>query len=328
MIFRRIWLTLAILMAVAFTFILPGQALAQKKAGVLATVDGTDISVEDFNKEMLRVQLAVLNSGKVLSCPQVTKLRTEVAEGLVRRELLFQEAKKKVKVTEAEVNDEMKKLKDQYGSDANFTAALSASNVTPATLKAQIERTLLIQKYIETQFSSKVTVTDQEIRAAYDRNRDSFRQPEQVKASHILVKVDAQADAKKKAEARKKIDDVKARVAQKQDFESLARTYSEDPSGSKGGDIGYVARGQVLKPFEDVLFALKTGEVSDVVETPLGYHLIKATDRKAETVIPFETLKDQLAKALKQEKGQQEATASIGKVREATKVTITLPPEE
>jgi peptidyl-prolyl cis-trans isomerase C len=327
MIFRRIWLTLAILMVVASAFILPNIAQAQKKNGVLATVNGTDVSAEDFNKEMLRVQLAVLNSGKLLTCPQITKLRTEVAEGLVRRELLFQEAKKKVKVTDAEINEEMKKLKDQYGSEANFTAALNASNVTPATLKAQIERTLLIQKYIETQFSSRVTVTDQEIRAAYDRNRDSFRQPEQVKASHILVKIDP-ADAKKKAEARKKIDDVKAKVAQKQDFESLARTYSEDPSGSKGGDIGYVARGQVLKSFEDALFALKTGEVSDVVETPLGFHLIKATDRKAETVIPFETLKDQLAKALKQEKGQQEATASIGKVREATKVTITLPPEE
>jgi peptidyl-prolyl cis-trans isomerase C len=251
-----------------------------------------------------------------------------VAEGLVKRELLYQEAKKKVKVTEAEINEETKKLKDQYGSEANFTAALNASNVTPTALKAQIERTLLIQKYIETQFSSRVTVTDQEIRAAYDRNRDSFRQPEQVKASHILVKIDPQGDAKKKAEARKKIDDVKAKVAQKQDFESLARTYSEDPSGSKGGDIGYVARGQVLKSFEDALFALKTGEVSDVVETPLGFHLIKATDRKPETVIPFETLKDQLAKAIKQEKGQQEANTYIGKVREATKVTITLPPEE
>jgi parvulin-like peptidyl-prolyl isomerase len=99
-------------------------------------------------------------------------------------------------------------------------------------------------------------------------------------------------------------------------------------SSSKGGDLGYISRGQVLKPFEEALFVLKPGEVSGVVETSLGYHLIKAAERKPETALPFESLKDRLGVFLKQEKGQKEANAYIDKIRAQAKVEISLPPEE
>jgi len=168
-------------------------------------------------------------------------------------------------------------------------------------------------------------VTDKEVRSWYDRNRDSFRQPEQVRASHILIKADSEA---KKTEARKKIGEILEKVRQGQDFASLARTYSEDTTGPKGGDLGYIRHGQVIKPFEEALFALKVGEVSNVVETNFGYHLIKAVDRKPETTTPFENVKDQLRTALKREKGQQEANAYAAREREKARVEIYLPTEE
>ncbi|HME42725.1 MAG TPA: peptidylprolyl isomerase [Syntrophorhabdales bacterium] len=328
-------LTLAITVAAVMPCMLcaaeqkqPAATAAAQKPGVVAVVNGSDIPVDDFYREMNRLQRLLLQTGKPLTCPQITKLRTEVVEGLVRRELLYQEAKKSVKVTEAEINEEMKKLKEQYPSETDFTNALSVMKISSATLRAQVERALLIQKLIETQFASKVVVTDKEIWAYYDRNRESFRQPEQVRASQILIKTDPRWDDAKKAAARKKIEEIKQKIQQKQDFESLARTYSEDPSSAKGGDLGYIRTGQVLKPFEEALFVLKPGEVSDIVETSLGYHLIKATDRKPEMTVPFETLKDQLRMLMKQEKGQQEANAYIAKVREKAKVEIFLPSEE
>ena len=140
---------------------------------------------------------------------------------------------------------------------------------------------------------------------------------------HILIKLDGGKPA-----ARKKIGDILEKARQGQDFASLARTYSEDQTGPNGGDLGYVRPGQIMKPLEDALFALKPGEVSDVVETGLGYHLLKAMDRKPEMTVPFEQIKDRLRTLLKQEKGQQEANASIAKVREGAHVEITLPPEE
>ena len=230
-------------------------------------------------------------------------------------------------MSEAEVNEAVKKLRDQYAGDAEFANALTAMGLTPQSLKTEVERTLVIDKMIETEFTPKAVVTDKEIRAYYDQNRDSFREPEQVRASHILVRVDPKSDAGKKAAARKKIEEVRARIREKQDFESLARTYSEDPTGAKGGDLGYIRQGQVLKPIEEALFALKPGETSDIVETGLGYHIVKAGDRKPELTVPFEKVKDQLRTLLKQQKGRQDADVYTQKLREKAKVEISLPPE-
>jgi peptidyl-prolyl cis-trans isomerase C len=301
---------------------------AGQKAGVIAVVNGSDVALDDFYRELLRLERLLLNTGRPLTCAQIARLRTEAAEGLVRRELLYQESKSKVKVTDAEINSELKKLKDQYPSENDFSATLGSMNISPASLRAQVERALSIQKMIDSQFASKANVDDKEIWSYYDKNRASFRQPEQVKASQIFIKADPGWDEAKKSAARKKIDEIRTKLKQGQDFESLARTYSEDPSGAKGGDLGYIRIGQVLKPFEEALFALKPGEISDVVETNLGYHIIKASDRKPETTIPFEKLRDQLRALLKQEKGLKEANAYIAKVREKAKVDIFLPPEE
>jgi len=299
----------------------------QKKPGVVAVVNGSEISLDDFTRELARVERLVLNTGKPLTCRQITKLRTEVVEGMVRQELLYQESKKSIKVSDAEIDGQLKKLKEQYASEADFTNALSVLKISPASFRSQVERSLSVQRLVETRFAAKAEVTDKEIRAYYDRNRESFRQPEQVRASHILIKADP-GDEGKKAAARKKIGEILEKVRQGQDFASLARTYSEDATGAKDGDLGYIRQGQVMKPFEEALFSLKTGEVSGVVETRLGYHLIKAVDRKPEMTIPFENLKDQLRALLKQEKGQQEANASIGKAREKARVEIWLPEEE
>jgi peptidyl-prolyl cis-trans isomerase C len=300
---------------------------AEKKPGVVAVVNGSEITLDDFTRELLRVQRFVLNTGKPLTCRQIAKLRTEVVEAMVRQELLYQESRKSVKVSDAEIDGQVKKLKDQYASEADFTNALGVLKLSPAAFRTQVERSLYVARLVETRFAAKAEVTDKEIRAYYDKNRDSFRQPEQVRASHILIKADP-GDEGKKAAARKKIGEILDKVRQGQDFASLARTYSEDATGPKDGDLGYIKQGQVMKPFEETLFALKTGEVSGVVETNLGYHLIKAVDRKPEMTIPFENLKDQLRTLLKQEKGREEANASIGKVREKAAVVISLQAED
>lgn len=298
-----------------------------QKTGVVAIVNGVEVPASDFWLELLKVERAVLGTGRPLTSPQIARLRNEIAEALVRRELLYQESKSKVKVTDAEIAAEVKKLKDQYASESEFSSALSSMSISQASLKAQVERALSIQKLVD-RFASKVAIDDKEVWAYYDRNRASFRQPEQVKASQILVKTDPTWDEAKKTAARKKIDEIRSKLKAGQDFASLARTYSDDPSGAKGGDLGYIRTGQVLKPFEDALFSLKPGETSDVVVTNIGFHIIKASDRKPETTIPFESLKDRLRTSLKQEKGQQEANAHIARVREKARVEIFLPPEE
>jgi len=302
---------------------------AEKKTSAVAVVNGSEIDVEDYNREMVRLQRLVLGANRPLTCSQVSALQKEVVEGLIRRELLFQESRRRgIQVSQAQIDEEMKKLKARYASENDFIHALSAMKVSPESLRMQVERALAIQAIIDKEFAPKAAVTDGETWSYYDRNRDSFREPEKMKASHILVKSDSRWEEAKKAEARKKIEKVRDQARNGQDFATLAKTHSEDPSAAQGGDLGYVRPGQVVKPFEEALFSLKPGEMSDIVETPLGYHLIKAGDRQPEKTIPFESLKDQLKLLLKQEKGKEEANQYIGKIRDTAKVEIFLPPDQ
>lgn len=293
----------------------------ERKPGVVAVVNGSEINLDTFTVELYRAERLVLNAGRPLSALQVTRLKSEVLEALVRQELLYQEARKTVRVTDTEIAGELEKLKDQFQNASDF------ARLTPV-LRVQVERGLAIRKYIDSAYVSKATVTDTEIRSYYDGHRDGFRQPEQVKAAYIFIKVDPQWNETKKAEAKKKIEDINKKLSAGEDFASLARTNSDDITGARGGDLGYVQQGQLNKPVEEALFALKPGEVSSIVETKVGYNLVKAIERKPETTLPFENVKDQLRTALRQEKGQQEAYAYIAKAREKAAVETFLPAED
>lgn len=326
---KTIVFTLCMMIGTISTVIYPDLSAAQGKTGTLAVVNGVEIPVNDFLNELNRVQRQFVATGKPLTTQQLARLRTEVAEGLVRRELLYQESRKKVRISESEINDQLKQVKARYATEADFNNALNVMKITQETLRAQIERSLSMQKFIETEFSSKSIVTEQEVRDYYDRNKDSLYQPEQVRISHILIKTDPQWDTSKKDEARKKLVAIRTKIQKGQSFEAIAKDSSEDKtSASRGGDIGYISKGQILKPLEDVVSTMKVGEVSDVVETSLGFHLIKATDRKPEMLLPFESVKARIEELLKQEKGRKEAIAYLAKVREKAKVEIFMPPEE
>jgi peptidyl-prolyl cis-trans isomerase C len=179
---------------------------------------------------------------------------------------------------------------------------------------------LAIQQFIDAHIAQKATVSDQEIKTFYESRPALFKQPEQVRASHILIKVEPQADESHKTAARKKIQKIQQRLQKGEDLAALAQEFSQCPSSAKGGDLGYFRRGQMVKPFEEAAFALKPGEVSDVVETKFGYHLIKVIEKKSETTIAFEDIKDRLEQYLKQEKVQKEVSLYAQKLKEKAKV--------
>jgi len=134
------------------------------------------------------------------------------------------------------------------------------------------------------------------------------------------IKVDPQADELKRAEARKRIEEIHQKLQKGEDFATLAKAFSEGPSRAKGGELGYFKQGQMVKPFEETAFALRPGEVSDLVETRFGYHLIKVIERKPEATIAFEDVKDRLVHYLKQEKTQKEVSLYVQKLKEKAKV--------
>jgi peptidyl-prolyl cis-trans isomerase C len=301
------------------TFVLAEETPPPTDKG--AVVNGTVITQAELDSQMKIVMDRLRASGRLPDVSQLDQMRSQVLENLIARELLYQESQKKgIKISEEEVNEQLIKLKTQFPTEAEFNNALIRMNLTEASIKEKLQRDLALKKLIEDEVAPKVTVSDSDIRAFYENNPETFKQPERVKASHILIKVDPKADPSQKAEAQKKIDLVSAKLQKGEDFGALAKEYSEGPSAPKGGDLGYFTRGQMVKPFEEAAFAMKPGEVSGMVETRFGYHLIKVTDKTPEGTMPYDDVKDRLGEFLKQQKIQEEINVYVKRLEEKAKI--------
>ena len=178
-----------------------------------AVVNGTVISQVELDSQMKIVVDRLRASGRLPDVSQLDQIRSQVLENLIARELLYQECQKKgIKISEEEVNKQLINLKAQFPNEAEFNNAITRMNLTEAGVKEKLQRDLATKKLIEDEVAPKVTVSDSDIRAFYENNPETFKQPERVKASHILIKVDPKADASQKAEAQKKIDSVQAKL--------------------------------------------------------------------------------------------------------------------
>ena len=296
---------------------------ADKKApgDMIAVVNGSIISKGEFDRVRDYELRRAAQSGQQIPEAQMQKIENSILDSLIVGELLYQESKKKgIQVKPETVNEQLAVIKKRFPSEAEFDKALEKNNMTVSKIRADISRDMAIQQLIDQEVDQKVKTTDEESKAFYDANPKFFQQPERVKASHILIKVDDGASEEKKAEARKKIKDIQQKVQKGEDFAALAKTYSEGPSAPKGGDLDYFGRGQMVKPFEDVAFSLKPNETSDIVETKFGYHLIKVVDKQPAKKMTYAEVKDRINKRLKDQKLKTERQLYFDKLKKDAKI--------
>ena len=315
--FWRLLIVLTLITLASPAYVGESQSAEQK----VAVVNGTVINQAEFDSEMNRVLERLQRTGRFPNDLERSQIKKQVLENLIARELLYQESQKKgIKVDQKEIEEQITALKGRFPSEVEFKNALSTANLTEADLRFQFERDVAIRKLLDDQIGGKSTVSEKESRAYYDSNLASFKKSEQVRASHILIKVDPGADEAKKAEARTKIESLQAKLKNGEDFGALAKEYSEGPSGPKGGDLGFFGRGQMVKPFEETAFSMKPGQVSGMVETRFGYHLIMVTERTPESTLSYEEVKDRLEQYLKQQKVQEEIAAYVETLKSNAKI--------
>ncbi len=153
-------------------------------------------------------------------------------------------------------------------------------------------------------YRDKVNVTQEEIKTHYEENIDDFIIQKQARARHILIKVSPDADPQKVEEVRKRAEEILARAKKGEDFASLAMKYSEGPTAKQGGDLGYFTRGRMVKEFEDAAFSLNPGELSPVVRTQFGFHIIKLEDLREERVRVLDEVRKSIESTLRDQKAQ------------------------
>jgi len=322
------WVVLTALVLVSVTSLLVAAEKGVSKDNV-ALVNGSTITRADLDRLMASARGRLSRAGKGLSGSQLTEMKKQALENLIDRELLYQESQRQgIKVDEAVINEEIDALKKRFPSEAELKKSLARMNLSETAMRLEFTQGRAIQQLIDKEFGQKVSVADKDVKAYYDKYPDFFKQPEQVQARHILIKVSPQAEEAAKAEGRKKLENVQQKLHKGGDFAELAKEFSQCPSSADGGKLGSFKRGQMVKPFEDAAFALKAGEVSDIVETKFGYHLIEVTDKQPETTISYEDVKDRLKQYLRQEEIQKEVRVYVETLKEKAEVERFLPEKQ
>lgn len=312
-----------LILLVLAVFLFPTCAKGQETGGkVSAKVNGKPIYTEQIDREMERYLAQYAQYGMQPSEEDRAKIREQVIEQLIARELLLQEAEsQKIKADQEEVDKQLEQIKERSGSEENFNNALAqAGFASEADFRKEIEEAFILQELIENRLVKDLTVSDQDAREYYDANPAQFVQPEQVHARHILIKLAQDASKEDEDAAYAKIKQVQQELAKGADFAELAQKYSEGPSGPQGGDLGYFGKGQMVKPFEDAAFAMEPGDISDVVRTQFGLHLIKVEDKKPSSVIDFDTVKPQLLDMLLNQKKSEMLQEHIEALKVSAKI--------
>jgi peptidyl-prolyl cis-trans isomerase C len=286
---------------------------------VLARVNGQDVKKADLDRLVRDMELG---QGPIPSDRRDEVLRTAL-DRLITYTVLSQEAKaRNVTATDAEVDQRVKEMQQQFPNEDAFKKALTDRSMTLEALRSDTRKDLVINKMMEAEVSSAPAASDEEARDFYAKNPDKFKQGEQVRASHILIRVDEKADAAAKQKARAEIDAVLKRAKAGEDFAALAKQHSQDGSAAQGGDLSYFVRGQMVPAFEEAAFSLQPGQISDVVTTPFGYHIIKVTDHKAATTVPLEQVNDRVKQFLTGQKKQQKADEFIAGLKQKSKIEV------
>ena len=246
---------------------------------------------------------SVLKNPRMAQSPKENIIKTieSICQSVLEKKALLLLASKHSSykpLTEKEINDEYQRVVTRYKGEANLERMLKRDGLSLDYFKDMIKDNLVVRRYIDA-YRDAIEVKDAELEVEYNNNRARFVTKPQVKASHILKKLPKDATDDIKKTVRAEIDAILAKLKQGADFAETAKVESACPSGAKGGDLGFFSAERMVKPFSDAAFKMEKGEISDVVETQFGYHIIKVTDKQKGGQKTLAEVKDQLTQNLR-----------------------------
>lgn len=293
---------------------------AKRLEGVIARVNGSIIDSKSFYAEVDRIS----RRNPRIPADRLARIENNILTRLIDRELVNQAIEKEgIEVTEAELKASFKEYKKRFQSDEQFENYLKHGKITVDTITKRLRDKRSLEKLIEAKGELKVTA--KEATVFYDKNIKFYTEQAKVKASHILLKLPPNATAEQEKSVLTKIKKLASRLKKGDDFATLAKEFSEGPSKTKGGDLGYFGRKQMLKPFSDKAFDMKKGQTSGPVKTRYGYHLIRVYDSKLERKKPFAEVEEQISKSLRNKKYYKERRRLLQVLKEGAKIVSNLP---
>jgi peptidyl-prolyl cis-trans isomerase C len=307
----------------------PSATEENKIPPVVARVNGEEITEKQYISMWYTLQRARMriNRSKAMDPKYMDAMRLETIDRLVILALLSQRAdalntQPDPKDVESKIQ-EMKALR-MAGNYGGLLATMGAGQPEEDwdSHRADLVSSMKIKRLLKQEVHDKVSVTPAEVRAYYDDNPDEFRVSEEVCARHILIKVPADATEVQRREARGAINEAAERIQKGETFKDVAKDVSQDGSASDGGNLGYFGRGVMVPEFEEVAFSLEDGQVSGVVETEFGYHLIKVEEKRPGSTISFDEIKAGIEQMLKKRKAEARGREYIANLKAEAEIEI------
>ena len=229
--------------------------------------------------------------------------RRSVLMRLIQDKLLLSEARrKKIEVTEEEVQKKTAEMRKRFRTEEEFEIALAQEDLILSELEKKHRERIMIDKLIDSEIRGGISVSPSEIMAFYEKNKDLLKEPRQVKIRSILIRVN---DARSEEEARKLAEELLGRLAEGGDFALLAKTYSEGPYADSGGDMGWVKEGELMARINDLVFELDENEISGILKTDLGFHIFMVEEKKISKPRSFSEARERIEQILYNQKVQE-----------------------
>jgi peptidyl-prolyl cis-trans isomerase C len=307
--------------ATAATAPAPPKPLPPQLPAVLARVNGENVERWELENAAHGVES---RAGGPMPADRRDEIMRGLLDQLVAYHALSQEAHARhLDPSDGDVDAQMNVIKGGFPNEQAFQQALSGQGITVDQLRRQTRMSLQVAKVIDSEVTSKIAVTDADAGAFYKQNVERFKQGETVHASHILVAVPQGAGDAQKQQARAKAQQIVKALRGGADFATLARERSEDPGSARnGGDLGFFQKGQMDPSFETVAFGLKPGATSGIVETPFGFHIIRAQERRPPRTAPLAEVNGQIKEFLTGQQREQKLAAFVDQAKAKSKIEM------
>lgn len=287
------------------------------------TVNGEQITPETVTYELSRiVQFYAQHMPEDQVRAQLPALREQAIKQAIGDKLLFDEAEKlDIKVPEEDIDRSIFNMAKQCGGMEKLRAQLKKQNLTEKTFREQIRRGRRVDILVQQICSQTPEPSEEELQQHFEDHKEEYTKQERVLCQHILVTPKDDSEAAHQ-DAKNKLSEIRARVIAGADFGDEATAHSDCPSGKNGGSLGWFSHGMMVPEFDKAAFELKVGDVSDIIKTQFGYHLIYKTDHEAPQEASFDEAHDNIRDFLRHAKRGETLAAHVNELRDKAEIII------
>ena len=289
----------------------------------IAKVNGFEVNKQAVGFELDRLVRFYISHGMTMQeiKDNLPKLQEKALDQAIGARLLLERSQQlDIAVSAADIDAEVAKVVEQVGGEENFRKALAAQNITDEAFRKELEKGARVNKLVEQACTGVEEPTEQEVTDFYEAHKSEYVSEPKVLCQHILVKVEDNSTSDEKSAAFEKILAIKDRIAAGGNFAEEAQKHSDCPSGREGGSLGWFGPGMMVPEFDKVAFEMKKGEVSGVVTTQFGYHIIYKADERPGGQQTLVDVHDQIKDYLRHGARGKAVDAFVAELREKAEI--------